>query len=90
MKTAQAARIDKASIRQEIELLTERYELIHLEKKDVQIALYVKHPDLEDVLQYTLSQKVHCANVVSNDRHFDSFADVIVTKPGKIRKIQLG
>ncbi len=90
MKTAQAAKIDKAAIRDEIKRMASRYELVHLEKKDVVAALSIKHPDLEDALQYALSQKVHCANVVSNDRHFESFADVILTKPGKIRKIQLG
>lgn len=89
LRTASAAKLDKASLKAEIARLIGQFVLVHPEKKDIEKALLSTHPDIEDVLQYTLSQKVHCGNVVSNDRHFDRFKNVVVTKPGKIRQIPL-
>ncbi|TAE06251.1 MAG: type II toxin-antitoxin system VapC family toxin [Bacteroidetes bacterium] len=73
-------------IPQEIVQILENYEVIDFTQADMKEAIALNAPDLEDAFQYTLSQKLRCAYILSeNTRDFNQFQNIQVFKPKKVR-----
>jgi len=70
----------------EITQIIENYEVIDFTQTDTIEAIALNAPDLEDAFQYTLSQKLRCAYILSeNTRDFNQFQNIQVFKPKKVR-----
>jgi predicted nucleic acid-binding protein len=88
VSTLERARIDKEEVAKEVKRLTERYELVHLAQIDIENALSYQDLDLEDCIQYELSQKVKCFYILTdNVKDFRSFKNIVVVKAKKHKSI---
>jgi predicted nucleic acid-binding protein len=65
-----------------------KFNIISFVEEDVKTALKLKGTDIEDNIQYALSQKLKCYWFVTNNiKDYTSFLDVDVLLPAKVRKI---
>jgi predicted nucleic acid-binding protein len=88
ISTLERARVPKDEVAKEVKRLTERYELVQLAQTDIENALSHENLDLEDCMQYELSQKVKCFYILTdNVKDFRSFKNIVVVKAKKHKSI---
>lgn len=79
-------RLSNADIRNSIQSFIEKCTLIDLRENDILAGITLENKDLEDNIQYKLSQKVKCFYIVTNNyKDFKEFANVDIVKPDKVR-----
>ena len=65
-----------------------KFKVISFVDEDIKVALQLKGTDIEDNIQYALSKKLKCYWFVTNNvKDYNSFVDIDVLLPTKIRKI---
>lgn len=91
VSTCQRAKIKDADIILEIQKILGKYQIVDFTKEDIQNSYnQLEKQDIEDVWQYTLSQKVKCRHILtSNTKDFKSFNNIEIHKPKNIRLIYL-
>ncbi len=91
VSTCQRAKIKDVDIIVEIQKILGKYNIIDFTKEDIQNSYnQLDKQDIEDVWQYTLSQKVKCRHILtSNTKDFKSFNNIEIHKPKNIRLIYL-
>ena len=89
ISTLERARVTRDIIRQEIQQILTKHEIINFTEKDIQSALTAFDDlDIEDTFQFIVSQKVKCQYIITdNVRDFRTFQNVRVIRPKEIRKI---
>lgn len=75
-------------IKNEVKLLLHRYNVLSCTEDDIQNALKRTEKDLEDSIQYTISQKKDCKYIITNNvKDFRSFEAMVLT-PKEVRFIK--
>ena len=76
-------------IRKAIESFFSKYEIISFDEKDIKNSMQVKCNDIEDAIQYTLSEKTKCLFIVTNNiKHYrGNFLNKKVLLPKEARNI---
>jgi predicted nucleic acid-binding protein len=89
ISTLERARVVRDIVRQEIQQILTKHEIINFTEKDIQTALDTFDDlDIEDTFQFTVSQKVKCQYIITeNIRDFRAFQNVRVIRPREIRRI---
>ncbi len=91
VSTCQRAKIKDDLIIVEIKKIMGRYNIIDFTKEDIEKSFnQLEQQDIEDVWQYTLSQKLRCRHILTaNTKDFKSFANIELHKPKDIQTISL-
>ncbi len=89
ISTLERARVPRDIVRQEIQQILAKHEIINFTEKDIQTALEAfEGLDIEDTFQFIVSQKVKCQYIITeNIRDFRTFQNVRVIRPKEIRRI---
>ena len=81
--------IDNSTIRKYVEQLLHRFIVVSFNEQDIRNAIKIDGSDIEDNIQYSISQKVKCPYFITNNlkdyRHYDNLASVM--KPSEVRLI---
>ncbi len=83
-------RKDNVTIRQYVEQMLHRFIVVSFTKAEIEEAITIAGKDIEDNIQYCISQKVKCPIFITNNlkdyRHYDNLASVI--SPHEVRTIR--
>lgn len=83
-------RHDTEAIKQYVEQLLHHFMVVSCTDKDIRAAINMGGKDMEDNIQYCISQKVKCPVFITNNlkdyRHYDNIASVI--RPSEVRTIK--
>ncbi len=88
VSTLSRQKVKDAKIREELQFVLERYQLVDFTKAEIVRGLNLAGRDVEDAFQYAVSQKMRCRYILTNNvKDFKGFTDIIIAKPEKVRKI---
>lgn len=83
-------KLDNNTIRGYVKQLLHRFTIVSFNEQDIQNAIDIPNADIEDNIQYMISQKVKCPYFITNNlkdyRHYDNLASVL--SPKEIRLIK--
>lgn len=75
-------------IREHVKYLMTKFNVIGFSEKDIEKSLSEKSNDLEDNIQYTISQKMGCFHFVTNNiKDYSGYFLLNIVPPKHIRKI---
>jgi len=69
--------------------ISTKFTILDLTLKDISDSFSTKGNDIEDCIQYTISQKVKCFRIVTNNTgHYSDFIDIEAINPKHIKLIK--
>jgi len=76
-------------IAEHVRYLLSKFVVISFTEKDIETAIAIEHQDMEDTMQYVLSQKLKCLNFITNNKKdFRYFHNIDVFSSSTIRAIE--
>ena len=75
-------------IKKIVDHLLLKFTVISFTDKDIRNSIELKGSDIEDNIQYVISKKFHCSYFITNNKKdYNSFVDIEVLLPHKVRLI---
>ena len=76
-------------IARHVRYLLSKFVVISFTEKDIEASLAIEQQDIEDTMQYVLSQKLKCLNFITNNRKdFRCYYNIDVYSSSTIRAIE--
>ena len=76
-------------IAEHVRYLLSKFVVISFTEKDIEISLTIEQHDMEDTIQYVLSQKLKCLNFITNNKKdFRCYHNIDVFSSSTIRTIE--
>lgn len=84
----QNSKVKKDEVTKLVKYFSTKFTFINFNELDVYEAIDMENPDIEDNIQYVLSQKKHCQFIVTNNiKDYTKYRLVNIVSPDSIRKI---
>jgi predicted nucleic acid-binding protein len=79
---------NNVTIRGFVRKILSKFTVLEFSKSDIENSLAFSYADMEDNIQYVISQKFNCFYFITNNKKdYSGFLDIKVIKPSRVRTI---
>ncbi|MDR3093684.1 MAG: type II toxin-antitoxin system VapC family toxin [Bacteroidales bacterium] len=81
-------KLNNEAIKKEVRYLQSKFNILSFTENDINDSLHFKYSDIEDSIQYIVSQKFNCAYIITNNKKdYANFLPIVALLPTQVRII---